>query len=105
MTLVVLLLTFFVLFIGVSDATPYPYYKDGIGYGELCVKGGCPPELFCGMDNECHPRTCEDFYMYAPVEWTGREEDEEASDALTCEMDDRWFPTEIQVSCLKWGDQ
>jgi len=36
-------------------------------YGDLCPYG-----YFRGLDGGCYERNCENFYMYAPVEWTGR---------------------------------
>lgn len=73
---------------------PFPTYN-GTGYGESCGEGSCPPELFCGTDSECHQRTCENFYMYAPVEWTGREQE---SDDLTCFVDGT-YPSDIEIGC------
>lgn len=44
------------------------------GYGDKCFEGKCPVEMFCGVDSNCHERTCENMYMYAPDSVTGRDE-------------------------------
>jgi len=65
----------------------------------------CSYGFFTGFDGGCYQRSCENFYMYAPVEWTGRGGDDEESEgdddsSLECYVDE--FPPDnviLKVAC------
>ena len=74
-----------------------------LGYGDECFEGKCPVEMFCGVDSNCHERTCENMYLYAPDSVTGRDGQDDPSDTadMECYIDE--FPDDLQPPCKDFG--
>ena len=84
-----------------------------LGYGDQCFEGKCPVGMFCGVDSDCHDRTCENMYLYAPDSVTGRRRTEEPPqddpsdtaavvDDMECYVDE--FPDDLlQPPCKDFG--
>jgi len=68
------------------------------GFPARCA-GGCGYDEFCGIDNACHFRNCENFYDFGSSEFTGNKTSE--SGQLSCFVDS--FPEEITPPCADFN--